>query len=458
MFTLDEVAHATGGTVQGAAPQHLRLQAAVTDSRSLQPGQLFVPLRGARFDGHEFLGQAVARGAAAVLADHPVEVAVPCVIVENTLKAYQALARHHRLRMAQARVFAVTGSNGKTLTKDLLAHLLSQILRVIKTPANLNNEIGLPQTLFLMDETTQAAVVEMGMRGLGQIEELALVAVPDVGIITTVGEAHLELLGSREAIADAKGELIEHLAPGGTAILPRDNPYYERLRSKARGPVLTFGAHPEADVRMLDFEPLGWEGSRVTVAWPGGTFTVRYPLLGRHLADNLLAAVASIHAAGLDVKKAVASLDSFVPSGQRLEPVKAACGAAVINDAYNASPTSVRGALQLLPFLPCRGRRIAVLGDMLELGPIEEAAHRDVGREAACAGVDVLVAVGLRSKAMADAFMAETGGQRPVFLAADAAQASQQVLHLVHPEDLVLVKASHSIGLEAVVAALQANS
>jgi UDP-N-acetylmuramoyl-tripeptide--D-alanyl-D-alanine ligase len=456
-MSLREVVAATGGRVAASTQLDALLQGVTTDSRRVGPGQLFVPLRGEHFDGHKFLAAAEQAGASALVSDHEVSgLRVPVVVVDNTLRAYQDIARAYR-QARSARVLAVTGSNGKTLTKDLLAWLLSRRMRVIKTPDNLNNEIGLPQTLLLMDGRTEAAVVEMGMRGVGQIDELAAIAKPDVGVITTIGEAHLELLGSREAIADAKAELLGHIAANGVAVLPRDNPFFERLRSKARGRVLTFGMHADADIRLLDFQPLGWDGSRVEVKLPSRTLRLRFPLLGRHLADNLLSALAACEALGVDVGSDDL-LDGFVPSGQRLEPVTTAAGASVIDDAYNASPTSVRGALALLPQLPCKGRRIAVLGDMLELGPIEQAAHEDVGREAALAGVDVLVAVGPRSKSMAAAFTSETGGHRPVFLAADAQQAAAQVLCLVQRDDVVLVKASHSIGLSAVVTALRTES
>ncbi|HEY3999528.1 MAG TPA: UDP-N-acetylmuramoyl-tripeptide--D-alanyl-D-alanine ligase [Candidatus Xenobia bacterium] len=451
MLTLQDVIFATGGVPEARLPAlSTGVRGVTTDSRRVRAGELFVPLRGERFDGHRFLAQALGDGAVACLSEEAFE--GPVVRVGNTLAAYQALARWHREQFPQCAVVAVTGSNGKTLTKDLLAHLLSQSRPVIKTPANLNNEIGLPQTLFLIGEGTEAAVVEMGMRGRGQIAELAAIARPQVGVITTIGEAHLELLGSREAIADAKAELVEGLAPGGTSVLPRDNPYYERLRAKASGPVLTFGSHAEADVRVVAFEPLGWHGSRVRVSVTGQELTVDFPLLGRHLVDNLLAALAACRALGAPLKL---DLSKFEASGQRLEPVRTGRGMAVINDAYNASPTSVRGALELLPHLPCQGRRIAVLGDMLELGPVEVSAHEDVGRMAARVGVDVLVAVGERSRRMAEVF-GESG--RPVVRAAHAAQAVDEVLKLVRPEDLVLVKASHSIGLEAVVEALQARA
>ncbi|MHB2018416.1 MAG: UDP-N-acetylmuramoyl-tripeptide--D-alanyl-D-alanine ligase [Candidatus Xenobia bacterium] len=449
-LTLDEVVVATHGRLEKGGGE-LRIAGVSTDTRTLRPGELFTPLEGLNFDGHDFIPQALERGAVAVISRRPLELAVPVIRVENTLSSYQQLAAYYRRRLG-CKVVGVTGSNGKTSTKDLLAHLASCGHRVAKTAENLNNEIGLPRTILELPPDTQVAVLEMGMRGPGQIRELALIATPDVGIVTNVGEAHQELLGSAEAIAEAKGELVENLAPDGVAVLNRDNRWFARLRQKAAGRVISFGFDPAADVRIVSFVPRGWDGSEVTMEADGERLTFDSPLLGRHLAANLAAAVAACIALEIPLAPLPEQLRSFRSGAKRLEVTPGKDGVRFINDAYNASPTSMRAALELLPTLPCDGRRIAVLGDMLELGSIREAAHREMGEVAASRGVDVLIAVGELGRLIGQGY--QKAGGREMHHAADASAAAQTLGALTRPGDLVLVKASRGMALERVVQAL----
>jgi UDP-N-acetylmuramoyl-tripeptide--D-alanyl-D-alanine ligase len=413
---------------------------AVVDSRDVGPGDLFVGLPGAHADGGAFAAQALADGAWGVLVGRPHAGAASAggvgavLVADDPLVALQTLAREWRRRLG-AHVVAITGSTGKTSTKDILAALLSSHLRTFASPQNYNTEIGLPLALLSAPWGTEAVVVEMGMRGPGQIAELAAIAEPDVGVITNIGPVHLELLGSIEAIAAAKAELLEALPATGGAVVP------------AGVDLLT--PHMRADVRTITFGPGGDVGlveagdGGVVVDACGATVELRPSFAQAHNLLNLLAAVGVAVALGvtpdgdLDVTFSALRGDRLALPGDVV----------VINDCYNANPMSMRAALDDLA-ATARGRTVAVLGDMLELGPDERRFHEEVGRHASETGVGVLVAVGPRAEAIADAFSGE--GHR----VAGAGDAAALVPGLLRDGDTVLVKASRGVGLEAVADAL----
>jgi len=424
----ERVAQAAGAALAAPAPHAGGPERVVVDSRDAGPGDLFVGLPGARADGGRFAPQALAAGAWGVLVAPEHADAARCAVpgallaAEDPLAALQALATAWRQALG-AHVIGVTGSTGKTSTKDVLAGMVAQRRRTVATAQNLNTEIGLPLTVLGAPAGTQVLVLEMAMRGAGQIAELAAIAEPDVGVIVNVGPVHLELLGSVEAIAAAKAELIAGLRPGGTAVLPAGE---ELLDAHRRPDVTTVTFGPGGDVAEL----------------PEG---LRLPFASAHMRRNALAALAAARAVGVepegDVHVALSDL-----RGQRLElpgPVH------VVNDCYNANPMSMRAALDDLA-VSAPGRRVAVLGDMLELGPDEERFHAEIGRHARAAGVDVLVTVGPRAAAMGPAF----GGE--VHAVPDAAAAAGLLPRLVRPGDTVLVKASRGVGLEVVAPALEA--
>jgi UDP-N-acetylmuramoyl-tripeptide--D-alanyl-D-alanine ligase len=396
------------------------------DSRDVRPGDLFVGLRGTRADGGRFAGAALDAGAWGVLVapDHAQHSAPGAVIAaDDPLAALQALARSWR-RALGARVVGITGSTGKTSTKDLLAAMLAQDRRVVATEQNLNTEIGLPLTILSAPAGTEALVLEMAMRGPGQIAELAAIAEPDVGVIVNVGPVHLGLLGSLEAIAAAKAELLADLAPGATAVLPAG----ERL----------LDAHLRDDLHVVTFGP----GGDVTELGD-----LQLPFTSAHMRLNALAALAAaraLHAAPeglLDVK-----LSSM--RGQRIElpgPVL------VIDDCYNANPMSMRAALDDLA-ATATGRKVAVLGDMLELGEQEQRFHAEIGDYATRRGIDVLVTVGPRAVAMAGSY------RGLLYVEQDAAAATATVRDIVEPGDTVLVKGSRGVGLEVVAQGLAAGN
>ncbi|MBI3947778.1 MAG: UDP-N-acetylmuramoyl-tripeptide--D-alanyl-D-alanine ligase [Armatimonadetes bacterium] len=367
--------------------------------------------------------------------------------VPDTLKALGDLARWYRSRF-DLPVVAVTGSVGKTSTKEMAAAILGERGPTVATQANLNNEIGLPMTLFELESRHVAAVVEMAMRGAGQIAYLAQIARPQIGVVTNIGTSHLELLGSREAIARAKGELLEALPADGAAILPAADPFLPLLRSLSWAPVVTFGFAGEGkpDVVVAELSVAATE-SRFVVEAFGERIPVRLPVPGRHNALNAAAAAAAAWQAGSRAPEITAGLESIRLPGMRMRIVQTPSGATLLDDAYNASPQSMAAALEHLHCLPGR-RRVAVLGDMLELGSESEAGHREVGQHAAT--VDLLIAVGERARGIAAG--AEDAGLPPerARWCADADAALAAVRAELRPGDAVLVKASRGMRLETV--------
>ncbi len=432
------------------------------DSRDVVPGDLFVGLPGETHDGGRFAAQALAAGAWGVLVapEHAADLArgpasaghvagsgTPSdgavLAADDPLQALQQLARAWRRELG-ARVIAITGSTGKTSTKDILAALLQPHRRTFVSRGNFNTEIGLPLELLAAPEGTEALVLEMGMRGAGQIAELARIAEPDVGVIVNIGPAHLELLGSIEAIAAAKAELIADLHTGATAVIPANEPLLDpHRRTDDEVATVTFG--PGGDVTLVSQTAEG----RVAIDARGERIELELDFHQQHLRGNLLAAVAAALAIGVRPGGQV----TVAFSGRRGERTRLRSGVTVIDDCYNANPMSMRAALDDLASTAGEGRRVAVLGDMLELGPEEARFHREVGAHAAARGVGLLVAVGERSRALAEAY-GDADGAGETQVAADAAQAATLVPKLVRAGDTVLVKASRGVGLEVVVQAL----
>ncbi len=420
----------------------------VIDSRQAGPGALFVGLLGAHADGGEFAAQALRSGAWGVLvaprhAERLASAQAGVVIgAEDPLLALQRLAGVWRRELG-AQVIAVTGSTGKTTTKDILVSLIAPARRVAATRANYNTEIGVPIEILSAPADTEVLVLEHAMRGAGQIAELAAISRPDVAVIVNVGPVHLELLGTVEAVAAAKAELIAALGEGGTAVVPAGEPLLEPyLRPGLR--VITFG--PGGDVH---FGRPGSDG-RVEIDLAGRVIELEVPFAQLHLRTNLLAAAAAASAVGVIPSGRVEV--AFSPGrGQRTELPG---GVTVIDDCYNANPMSVRAALDDLAGTARPGgasRRVAVLGDMLELGPCEHEFHVEAGRHAADAGIDVLVTVGPLAAAMAEGFSGE------LHAVASAAEAAPLVQRLVRPGDAVLVKGSRGVGLELVCSSLIAD-
>jgi len=443
-LSVREIAAVVGGMVEGDGAVTVTARA-VLDGRLAEPGSLFVALPGEHADGHDYAAQACRAGAVAVLGSRPT--LLPTVVVADAQAAQQALAAHvvGRLRHGLT-VAGLTGSRGKTSTKDLLAAVSSAAAPTVATSGSLNNELGVPLTMLRASAATRFLVLEMGARRIGDIAALTGLVAPDIAVVTNVGQAHLGYFGSRQAIARAKGELVQGLVPGGTAVLNADDPRVVAMRSLTAGPVLTFGRAEHADVRVTGLTLDRLARPSFTLQTAGASAPVALPFVGAHQALNASAAAAAGLAAGVPLDAAATALATAALSKWRLELRELAGGATLLNDSYNADPDSARAALDALAAVE-RGRRIAVLGDMLELGDDSEAEHRAVGQYAA-ARADVVVAVGEAARLIADG-----AGERGVALAGNDAAVDWLHGHLA-AGDVVLVKASRAARLDEVAAAL----
>lgn len=443
---LDEAAGAAGGRLLGGEPG-ATVTSVVVDSRRAGPGALFVALRGER-DGHDFAADALARGAVAAVVGRDVG-ARPAVVVEDTLAALARLATASRDRLG-ARVVAVTGSSGKTVTKELTAAACASRLRVVAGEASFNNEIGVPLTVLRAAEDTEALVVEVGSRGVGHIAALMPVVRPDVGIVTNVGLAHVGMFGSPEAIAQAKGELVEALPRGGAAVLNADDPVVAAMRARTRAGVVTFGLSEAADVRGLAVV-LDRDGRARFEARAGASSApVALGIAGAHMVSNALAAIAAAGALGVPLADAAAALGGVAGLPGRMEVLEGPGGWRVINDSYNANPQSTVAALRTLVSLGAGRRTWAVLGTMAELGEASALEHEGVGRAAAGLGVSRVVAVGEEARPVLEGARAGGMGPEAAAFARDRDEAIDILLGEVAAGDVVLVKASRAAGLEAV--------
>lgn len=449
----------TGGTLVVGSDDAV-VHGLAIDSREVAPGGLFVALPGERVDGHAFLGAAISAGARAVIVtrdDETVRASVEesgrdvgLIVVEDAQRAIDDLAAWHRERLT-CPVIGITGSTGKTTTKDFLRDVLASRLKVIATSGNRNNELGVPLTLFEAGPDAEAVVVEMAMRGPGQIARLCEIARPTAGLVTNVGVSHVEILGSQEAIASAKGELARAIPPTGRVFLNADDGWSDALAADLACGTTRYGLGAGADVRADDVSISGDGAAVFTLVCEQGSETVTLPLPGRHNVYNALAAAAVGLYLELPLSDVVAGLEHATFSKWRMETFQSATGITIINDAYNANPTSMRAAIATLREMPAEGRRIAVLGDMAELGSLAELAHFEMGEFAAAVGLDALVTVGERARRIADGARAAGMPEASVRPCVSAAEASEVLDDLLSPGDVVLVKASRVMGLELVV-------
>ena len=448
-LTLTEIAAACGGEFRGGRRGTV-VASVTTDTRRLAPGDLFVGLRGESFDGDSYAAAALAAGAVAVVVREQTAAALPAdasaIVVDDGLRALQRLSTEVR-RRSRARVVAITGSAGKTSTKDILTALLRPVARTVATTANHNNEVGVPLTLLQIEPGTEVVVVEMAMRGRGQIRELAQVALPDVGVITTIAPVHLELVGTIEEVAAAKAELIEEL-DGGTAVVPADEPLLASHLAAFRGRLVTFG-EPGADVHFTGAERRG-DGTHVLVDAFRHRAKMVFSFTGDHYLRDALAALAAFVELGYPLEQARTGAAQVAFSDLRGAVSALAGGGLLLNDAYNANPVAMKAALDHLVSIADGRPAVAVLGDMYELGEGAPAYHHDVGRHCDDAGVR-LVAVG----ALAHDYLTGARGERWFATVDECVEALPE---LVPPGSAVLVKASRGLRLERVAEALAAAS
>ncbi len=446
-LSVKEIAAVVGGTVEGDGAVTVTAPA-VLDGRRAEPGGLFVAFTGEHVDGHDYAVQAGQAGAVAVLGSRPTP--LPTVVVDDPRAALQLLAAHVVARLREGlTVVGLTGSQGKTGTKDMLTAVLSGAAPTIATMGSFNNELGVPLTMLRADEATRFLVLEMGARHVGDIAALTGLVAPDIAVVLNVGVAHLGEFGSRGAIAQAKSELVRGLAPGGTAVLNADDPRVIAMRSLTDGPVLAFGRAEHADVQVLYLTLDRLSRPSFTLRTADASALVTLPLVGAHQALNAAAAVAAGLAAGVPLEVAAAAVATASLSKWRMELRDLDGGARLLNDSYNANPDSTRAALDALAAIEAvdGGRRIAVLGEMLELGAAGEVEHRAVGSYAA-GRADIVVAVGAGARPIADG-----AGGKAVAVQDNSAAVDWLRGHL-GAGDVVLVKASRGARLDEVADAL----
>ncbi len=442
--TVAELARLTAGQVRG--DETVRVTGVAIDSREVALGNLFVALPGARVDGHDFVADAQARGAAAVLASRAVSTSLPVVQVENTRSALRCLAAAERIP-PRFKLVGVTGSLGKTTTKEFLVALLATRFPTGSSGGNRNSEIGLPVEICNQADNIAWMVAEMGMNHRGELARLGLMARPDAMLYTVIAPVHLEFFGSLEAIAEAKAEVLPHLHPEGVLILNAADPHSATFASRYRGHTIFYGMPNESALWLEAFEGQGLRGARFTLRSREDSTTVEWQLAGRHQADNLLAAAACAVALGVPLQQVSGVARTLSAAPRRGQVHELGHGIVLVDDSYNASPVAVEAALALLANTP--GRRIAVLGEMRELGEAAQELHRRVGRAAAQAA-DVLVAVGGELAAA----LASAAAGIDVRRAADALEAAALVRQALRPGDVVLVKGSRGVQLDRAVDAL----
>jgi UDP-N-acetylmuramoyl-tripeptide--D-alanyl-D-alanine ligase len=468
MLTLADLIEGLAGRRPNAAAQPLRRF--VIDSREVGPNDVFVAFRGEKTDGHLYVAEAFSRGAVVAIVEQDVAVeallldlrqnvtqraikqwTLPVIFrVDNSLIALQELAKWWRSRLTQLRVIGITGSVGKSSTKELTAAVLERDFVLLKSEGNLNNEIGLPLTLLELEPKHERAVLEMGTYGVGEITRLTELAQPIVGVITNVGPVHLERMGSLETIAAAKSELVQALPVSGTAILNFDDPRVLAMRDKTRARVLTYGLDPQADVWADEIISEGLEGIHFTLHYRDEEFHVQVPLLGRHSVHTSLRAAAVGLAEGMSWDHILEGLQDS-RAQLRLVAVPGPNGSTILDDSYNASPASMIAALNLLAEL--NGRKIAVLGDMLELGEYEDEGHRMVGLRAIDAA-DVLVTVGELGQMMAREAVDNGMASDRVKACQANEEAIEYLNSIVQPDDMILIKGSRGLHMEDIVNAL----
>jgi len=447
-LALAQIAAFSGGKIEGGN-RDATISRVSTDSRTLRGGDLFVPLRGENFDGHKFIQQAAERGAVGAMVEENWSGSAPenfaLIRVADTLTGYQTLAANYRASLP-LKIIAITGSNGKTSTKDFVAAVLGRKFRVTKTEGNFNNHVGLPQTMLAANRDDEIAVWEIGMNHPGEIAALAKLAAPDVAIITNVGVAHIEFMGTREAIAEEKGALAEAVTSSGSVILNADDAFTEAI-AKRTGAKIVLAGIESGTVRAVDITQSA-TGSEFTILEGAHRCRAQLPVPGIHMVQNAMLAVAAGRVFGVSIEECAVGLASVPLTKARLQ-IKEIRGIQFIDDSYNANPDSMKAALRTLVELDSDGRRIAVLGEMGELGAESERGHRDVGEAAAALRIDELIAVGPTGATIARA--AEEAGLKKSVAVSSHEEAAELLEKNAAPGDLVLIKGSRSARMERVL-------
>jgi UDP-N-acetylmuramoyl-tripeptide--D-alanyl-D-alanine ligase len=454
-ISLADLAKATGGTLLRGDPQ-VRVDAFGIDTRNLGRGSAFFALAGERTDGHRFLADAASRNIAAAVVEREPEEGKPApealIRVDDAVAARASAGRWVRKSLRSKKWIAVTGSNGKTTTKELLATGLATRQRVHRTPGNFNNHLGVPLSLLACPADAEIVVLELGMSGAGEIADLTAMVDPDVGMLTNVRAAHLEAFDSLDDIAAAKGEMFAVMRDDATAVVNLDDPHVRVQAARHIGPRVTFGQAAGADLRMEELHSRFYPGTQIAFRHGDRSYRVQLRLGGIHSAFNALAAAAAVVAAGVELMPALEAMEQLEAGPGRGAVHRLRGGMILVDDSYNSSPSAMASVLETLRVSEARGRRVLVMGDMLELGRMEGALHREAGKRAASAGVQLLFSVGTLSRAAAET--ARRAGVPEVHHHADSAKAAESIAEFLKEGDLIVVKGSRGMHLERVVQAL----
>lgn len=454
-MTLKNIAASCGGRLVGGG-EDLEIAGAVMDSRQVEKDFLFFAIKGERADGHDFIPQVMEKGAACAVCERAPEIQKgPYILVEDVPKAMQDIAAFYR-RGLSIPVVGITGSVGKTSTKEFIAAVLEEKYNVLKTSGNYNNELGVPLTLFRIREEHQAAVIEMGINHFGEMHRLSRMAAPDIVVMTNIGDCHLESLGSREGILKAKSEIFDFFREDGTAVLNGDDDMLSTIKRTDKETVVMFGKNTDNDYYAVDIRSKGLFGTEAKIHMPTGEFQAKIPLPGEHMVYNALAAAAVGESMGLSAEEIKAGIAAVRPTAGRSNLVKGK-DLVILDDCYNANPVSMCAALDLLA--EADTRKIAILGDMFELGENEERLHAEVGRYAAKRAVDSIICVGKLSEKMAKEAEGElrfaSSGKSEVRYYTGKEELLSELGEIIKPGDTVLVKASHGMGFAEIVEKLK---
>lgn len=451
-LSIHQIIEATGGKLLQKGNEE-EIQSIHTDSRKQEKHSLFIPLVGERFDAHDFISQAVENGAAAVLSSKEISLDnanVTIILVNDTLQALQDLARYYRNQF-EIKVVAVTGSVGKTSTKDMIFSVLNEQYCTLKTEGNFNNEIGLPLTIFRIEPEHEVIILEMGMNHFGEIHRLSSIAQPDVAVITNIGLSHVENLGSQQGILKAKCEIFDYLKPNGTVILNGDDSLLKSLKGKLPFKQLFYSIKGEGDFVADQVQSNGEKGITFDYIIDGERYPIFVPKPGVHMVLNALAAVAVGNILNVPLNKMIDGISKFQATKMRMDILTLKNDVKMINDAYNASPDSMKSALQVLTDMALSNRTIAVLGDMLEMGSFAKEAHLTVGRYTAEHHIDILITKGMDSKYIAQGAIENGMDSKSVFSFDTNEEAGEKLLALLEPHDYVLIKGSRGMRMEEIV-------
>ena len=445
-FTLKEVLNAVKGKYYGDLSYlNLNVSGVVIDSREVDSGFLFIPIKGERFDGHDFIKAAYISGALCCLSEKVIDTEKPYILVESTLNAFQSLAQYYR-SLFSIKVVGITGSVGKTTTKELVASVLSKKYNVLKSKGNLNNQLGVPLTLFRLSKEHEVAVVEMGTNHFGEIRNLAKMARPDICIFTNIGESHLEHLGSKEGVLKAKAEMLEYMSEDGTVIINGDDKLLSTLKDDVLD-IISFGKNENNFIYAADLHNLGLLGMEATICSKGKALTdIFIPAPGEHMLYNALAAFSAGIALDLSIEQIKDGIKDFAPTENRMN-VLTLGKITVLNDCYNANPASMKAALNVLSSVD--GRKVCILGDMLELGENSKEYHFEIGRYACEKNIDVIISVGKLSQSIYHGALLDRSGK--VIHFDDQDLMIKDIHRYIKDGDVILVKASRGMKLENTV-------